>query len=242
MEDILELENPDLLVSNRMTRFKDSGWYQRDNMPAVLVLGCGSIGSFLSLCLSRTECPLYLYDMDTFDEVNFSGQLCKKGDGGKLKTTALIETLALLNDGVNYVQDSGLEYNNSCPTNNIVFSCFDNMKARILAFNKWKEYENREIFIDGRINAESFQVFFVQKGNEEEYMKNLFDDSQVADLPCTYKSTTHCSMQIASMMMAGFANYLFNKRVGDTIREIPFKYELIMPIFKNVIENVGNTK
>ena len=118
------------------------------------------------------------------------------------------------------------------------------MEARKILFNLWKRKfipaRNRynPIFIDGRLNAEQFQVFFVTPDKAELYEKHLFDDSEVPDLPCSYKYTSHTACMIASVMVNGFTNWLANEKIGADFRELPFKitYDLPLMLFDKCSE------
>ena len=88
------------------------------------------------------------------------------------------------------------------------------------------------IFIDGRLNAEQFQVYYVTLENCIEYEKNhLFDDKEVEDTNCSYKQTTHFAAAIAAKMIQGFTAFL------DETYELPFRYEEIGPLFLTDIKN-----
>lgn len=138
------------------------------------------------------------------------------------------------------------KFEENSPIDNIVFSCFDNMAARKLLFSKWKEYqlsktkEYREqnpneinIFLDGRLVAEQFQVFTVKSMNDiKAYETTLFSDDEVDPLPCSYKATCHTGSLIAGVMVANFLNHVVNKKIGDNIRDVPFYIQ-----FDNAIMN-----
>jgi molybdopterin/thiamine biosynthesis adenylyltransferase len=172
-----------------------------------MVLGVGGIGSHLSFLLARQDCKLHLIDFDSVDLVNVGGgQLYGICDISKPKVEAIKEKIELLCDlpNITTYDEKYTENSFTCP---IVFSCFDNMEARKVAFNKWKAQENRELFIDGRLGLSYGTVFTVIKGREEQYEDTLFNDSEVADAECTMKSTTHSATLIASLICASFANY-----------------------------------
>lgn len=157
-------------------------------------------------------------------------------------------------------KEIALEYGNSTytalgrfdedsPIDNIVFSCFDNMNARKILFDKWYSYqlsktpEYREanpneinIFIDSRMNIESMQVFFIKnKADAELYKTTLFEDIEVPDAPCSFKATCQTGTMIASIISIGFLNFVANKMKGIDIREIPFAttFNSPMMLFEN---------
>ena len=121
-----------------------------------------------------------------------------------------------------------------------MFSAFDNMDARRAMFKVWKRSwnsMNRPIFIDGRLNAEQFQIFCVTPENADVYERiHLFNDSEVEDAPCSAQQTTHTAAMIAGHMVGFFTNHITNINLRDEVREIPFMYEYFTPMNLTVSE------
>jgi hypothetical protein len=108
------------------------------------------------------------------------------------------------------------------------------MKARKTLFEEWvklvqdptqKEQNKLAIFVDGRMLAEAGHVYWVTPDKIDAYRTQLFDDSEVQDQPCSAKATTDCGMFIASVISAGFKNWVTNCKLGADVRELPFKLE-----------------
>jgi hypothetical protein len=78
--------------------------------------------------------------------------------------------------------------------------------------------------------AEVGMVYVVQKGQEEEYRKTLFEDSDVEEAPCSFKSTSHCGALISSLMVSGFNNFLTNKKTGFDDRVVAFHTDFELPL------------
>ena len=206
----------------RTGRFKDAPWFN----PGIDVIigGQGGIGSWLSLFLGRQECNLILFDPDIFSEENLAGQFCNSNVLDKNKAESIKEILidnGFCNDNLSITIFE--EYNDKSLSGSIVFSCFDNMKARKIMFDKWCNYKNKKLFIDGRLLSENYAVYAVTPDKIEDYKKELYDDSEIDDAPCTFKSTTHCSAMIAANMTSLFNNYIANELTKENIRVIPFK-------------------
>lgn len=203
-------------------RFKDLEWAIPSKEETAVVIGVGGIGSWLVLFLSRIGVELYIYDDDVIDQTNMSGQHYQISDINNSKQEVMINQAKQFS---NHDNITGLgRFGENSPVSPIMFSCLDNMSTRKIAFDKWKIQKDRELFVDGRMLAESFQIFTVQKGQEEYYEKTLFNDSDVPDLECSAKATSHCGAMIASKITGIFTNYMYNKIVGDDIREIPEKF------------------
>lgn len=84
-----------------------------------------------------------------------------------------------------------------------------------------------------RLLSELYQVFTVTSDPIKiaKYRTYLFDDSEVPDVACTLKSTTHCSMGIASDIIGVLTNFFANKAYGADIREVPFLIEKSIDLF-----------
>jgi pyoverdine/dityrosine biosynthesis protein Dit1 len=77
------------------------------------------------------------------------------------------------------------------------------------------------LFIDGRLNAEKFQVISITGEdyyNMKKYIKEfLFADTAVTDALCSYKQTTYCAAMIASLMCNVFVNFMCNSDARPVI-------------------------
>ena len=215
-------------TDNRKIRFSDAPWAKA--IQHIVIGGVGGIGSWAAMYLARVGHHLYMYDMDIIDETNMGGQLYGISQIGTNKAVAAKENIhTFCGDDANvtvfekYNEEEGM-------ITPVVFSCFDNMVARKIMFEKWAAYEKREVFIDGRMLAEVGMVYVVQKGQEDEYRKSLFADDEVKEAPCSFKSTSHCGALIGSLMISGLNNYLANKTAGNMDRFIPFKTDFALPM------------
>lgn len=212
-------------------RFEDLEWYGEPE--DIIVGGAGGIGSWLILFLSRIGHNLYVFDFDEIDNTNFGGQLYPISHLGKNKVESIKQTVEDF-CGEDLVEAFG-KFDEETMASEIMFSSFDNMEARKIMFNKWKELPDRRVFIDGRMQAEYFEVYAVTPGREDEYEKTLFDDDEVEDLPCSAKSTTHCGAMCGSTMVAMFNNFITNEQ-DENSRELPFKYSISLQLFITEME------
>lgn len=209
----------ELKVKQSSIRFSEAYFYEPN--VEVLVLGVGGIGSWTALSLARLDCNIYIQDMDSVDEVNLAGQFMTRHDVGISKVEAVQKNINDFTD--NYIIVINEKYDKNSTTNRIVFSCFDNMEARKIAFEKWKAEEDRELFIDGRMALTTGEVYCVLKGNEEMYEKTLFNDSEVADAECTMKATTFNALTIAGIMTGLYCNYIGVRKNPDMPLSLPVK-------------------
>lgn len=218
-------------------RFKDAPWLPQKEIPCIIG-GAGGIGGWLALLLSRATFTVSIFDDDTFEEHNMSGQMVMTEHIGKSKVDTVKDIVKSFTNSTIATYFQRVDEN--CFYGPYMFSCFDNMKARKDFFNAWKKYVRwwgtREelkkeipIFIDGRLTAEQLQIFCVTPDNIEKFEKEFLpEDSEVPDTPCTFKQTTHMATMISSFMTGFFTNHLVN--MEDKSRIVPLKFEYFLPI------------
>lgn len=217
-------------------RFKDAQWYKDYYEVQPIIGGAGGIGSHLSFLLSRMGFELLVYDFDTVDTINLAGQFYteEQARDGLSKVDAL---RSLIRDFTGTEIDTiDQAYSGDSVTGPVMISAFDNMEARQTFFNAWvSDLENcgdaniKPIFIDGRLNAESMEIYCVTPDRIEDYRKTLFSDGEVPEAPCTLKQTTHCASMIASHICGFLSNHLANSFSGENDRVVPFKWEYLIP-------------
>ena len=215
------------------SRFRDASWFESIETLAtpIVVGGAGGIGSWLTLFLARmlSDTLLFLYDYDTVEEVNMAGQLFGKRHIRMSKVLAIQDVVTEYTDYTK-LSAQNEKYTVDSLKSPIMFSAFDNMKARKVMFNNWSSEAPKHknaIFIDGRLLAEQLQIFFVTPKTAERYQKDfLFDDSEVEDANCSYKQTSHFAAIIAGKMVQGFTNWFIQ---DEAI--LPFYYEEIGSLF-----------
>ena len=219
----------------RYNRFKDAEWFGENK--EIIIGGVGGTGSNLAILLSRTgEHTLHIYDADTFEEHNKSGQWVLENQVDVSKVEATKQNILNFSGKGVKVETYKELYTEDSPSNEIVFACFDNMLARKVMYEKWKEYclesDNKEefLFVDLRLLAESLTIFFVQghKDQFEKYESNLFDDSEVPDVECTLKQTSHAASLIASLTVGFFTNWCANRKINVDYRQVPFRTDYLI--------------
>ena len=223
----------DNIATDIGSRFSGAAWFEAMQNTKIIVAGCGGIGSWFTLLAARANPEsIQLFDADNVESANLSGQLFGLEHVGMNKANALASIVQ------NYCNYNKIEVFNIFYTGRtrqvgpIMVCGFDNMTARKVYFNKWKEYaqshtNERCLYIDGRLNAEQFQVFCIT-GDRPDLMAKyeedwLFDDSEADGVLCSYKQTSYCAAMIGGMMNNLLVNFIFNG--GRDIlypRDLPF--------------------
>lgn len=83
------------------------------------------------------------------------------------------------------------------------------------------------------MDAESLEILCLR--NEKDYLKYkeefLFDDKDVEDAPCSFKSTPYTAALIGSRITSCLVNHICNTVENNDLRVIPFYLQEIIPIF-----------
>lgn len=218
------------------SRFSSAAWFRYVRSTNILIAGVGGIGSWLALMLARLQPgSITLVDNDRFEPENMAGQLIRSADVGSLKVDA-VQTI--MNNWANYRQTRTICDRINGTTQGlpaIVFGGFDNMQARRDLYESWKatalarNKSDKTLFIDGRLAAETLQVFCFT-GADEAYRKEyerkwLFSDTEAESTVCSYKQTSYCANLIASIMTNLFVNWCTNQCDPLIERSVPFMTE-----------------
>lgn len=225
--------------------FSGLEWYPLKEW--VVVGGAGGIGSYLITLLARAGVEkIIAYDYDKVELRNLGGQLYNKLHVGQYKLDALQQIINNYNTTSSttffkFKLENGIFFENS-----VFFSAFDNITARKYCFEKWVDYYNKIVeeekdvsnflFIDGRLSAETYQIFAVTPDKIEEYRKTLFEEGEIDELPCTAKQTAYVAQMISSRMFSLYVNFIANLKLETPLYSIPFMTDENLPAglyFKN---------
>lgn len=234
VENIIPENSKTILLNEFTSRFNSAIWYDKIRTMQVVLAGVGGIGSYIGFLLSRLQVRhLTIYDPDTVEAVNISGQMYPTTSIGENKVEALSKIIRDFSGFYSY-STRCQRFTEGSVAYPIMICGFDNMEARRVFFNKWKQYvlETNEpekcLFIDGRLAAEEFQILSIQgtdrRAIQEYEEKWLFSDEEAEATICSYKQTTFMANMIASMMVNIFVNFAANLSEPAPIipRDIPF--------------------
>ena len=214
-----------------MERFKDLNWFKYAKGLPVTLIGVGGIGSWTAVLLARTGITPIIIDDDIVENSNISGQFFFHDQVMKEKVRAITETVDEFGGMIAGHSVSRITRNsNPGLISPITIVGTDNMKSRKDSFYLWQKlYISKlpeSMFIDARLNAESFQIFCIKnKEDAKRYADNyLYDDSEIEEVSCTAKQTTHYAAMVASNIVRFITNYLSAKDGMPTY--VPFLYEI----------------
>lgn len=240
---------------DREVRFKDADWFDVFRERSIVLGGVGGIGSWLSLFLARANPKnLSMFDDDNVDIGNLGGQFFANSQIGEHKVLAAQQAIEGFTDMGTGKTIMNLRYEkgglSDVPLRDLgaVFVGFDNMKARAEMFYDWEDICDRlfprenSIFIDGRMLAEGYQIFAIGQHDRDARIlyKEIFlkNDSEIEDLPCTLRATSHAAASLAANMMGIYTNHLSNIVLGDNIREVPFFYDFDIGLMNQSVKFV----
>lgn len=220
-------------------RFKDAIWLQYQY--PITIIGIGGIGSWVAFLLFKMGYKLEVYEFDTLERLNIGSQLYPEYLVGKPKTTALLEMFKDFSEDTpeNNVLLRQTRFGTGSHLSPITICAVDNMETRKLSANMWKnKLENNSfaegtfpLFIDGRMDAETLEVFSLTSVEDYiKYKEHLFEDSEVEDAPCTFKATPYTAALIASRITSVIVNHITNQFSKDSTRNVPFHIQEIIPL------------
>lgn len=223
----------------RKGRFKDFIWNKFRTDDFITLIGLGGIGSYTFHFLTRIDnFKFRIFDMDHYSELNLGGQLADYKSINSSKVETAVRLAKSFSKPENKIEAYTEPFNEDCPITPITFVLPDNMKVRKIAFNLWKELDNKQLFVEARLLGENMEIFMVQPGMEEQYEAYLFDDKDVEEAPCTMKGTSHSAGIIGGLITSWFNNWCSNQVLkDDEMYLVPFhtSFNLAEPFSYSII-------
>jgi len=222
-----------MLSLERKGRFKGAIWFEEILKESAIIGGAGGTGSFLTFFLARTGISCLVYDNDSYEVHNISGQLCDIYSVGKKKVFVLKGLVEALSG--EHIMTKNQLFTENSENHYIMFACFDSFKARQIMFDSWVRHVNslnknseeykKAIFIDLRCSVEVVQIVTITPDKIEEYKNYIWDDDSIEAPVCTYKQTSHCASLVSSMATSIFTNHIANYVLGEKVYSVPLYWE-----------------
>lgn len=193
----------------------------------VAILGCGAIGSYTALTLTKMGVKsLTLYDDDHVSLHNISNQFFTRDSIDKSKVQAVKEECLRQAPENNIIIVAHPEkYVDQFIDARIIIAAMDNIEGRNLALNQARKNLVTQLFIDGRMNAEAVRMFAFNPKDfdkSEYYYTNFIDGVENVEGPCTAKSIIY-TVQYAASMITNTVKKFINKE------QVPFELSFMFP-------------
>ena len=184
------------------------------------MLGCGAIGSSAAMQLIRMGAmSFHLYDSDVVEDVNIGVSQYNLTDIGTPKTRALSDHMEKIEPEadikMHYGMFESLFYEDN---NDIVILGFDSMKSRLMAVETIFKNPTMKIkcIIDGRMGAEHYQQYFIEKPTLAKYMDTWYPDNEGDEEPCNAKATSYCSNMSGSFIANAVRKFITNSPLNSS--------------------------
>ena len=149
-----------------------------------------------------------LVDFDEVDIVNLGIQGFYEAEVGLPKVEAVKTRLMAIRGDVS-VEVFAEEYTpERIVRDSVVFSCVDSMRVRRRIFRHFCE-RDWSVFFDGRMAAESLQVYCVEHRPEamNAYQVSLFPSHEAFRESCTARATIYCASMAAAILCAQYKRW-----------------------------------
>ena len=193
---------------------RHEGLFEGVNNYTFHMLGCGAIGSSASMQLARMGAEhFHLYDRDKVEIVNIGVSQYDRNDLDKFKVDALKNHLLEISPNITVDAHDGdfkdFYYDNH---NDIVILGFDSMKSRLEAVTTIcsNPTTRPKCIIDGRMGAEHYQQYILEKPTLDKYKKVWYPDESGDAEPCNAKATSYCSNMSGSFIANSIRKFITN--------------------------------
>lgn len=228
----VEQNSESIETSDVAIRFSSAAWFEKIQGISVTLAGVGGIGSWCALLLSRIyPASITLYDGDTVELANMSGQFYSMANIGKSKVLAIYDAVQDYSD-YHTVYCVNQMFDGTKSASNVMMCGFDSIDARRMYFTVWKDHVNsmpaderhKCLFVDGRLAAEDFQIYCLTGDSPHaitKYETTLFAPEEAEQTVCSYKQTSFMANLIAGYMVNLFVNFAANL-IEENMRELPY--------------------
>jgi len=187
------------------------------------VIGAGSNGSYIILCLAKMGCGgITVWDDDIVSKHNLSNQLCRVDVVGKPKVEALSD-LILATTGKQVVAKN-VRYEKT-KLRGVVIAAVDSMETRQSMWDLVKGDSKVKLFIDPRMGAEVARVYAINPSlpsDQEFFEDNMYTDDEALDAPCNARSINFCPQIIGGIVGSLVKGFAMTQRIPkEIVLDIP---------------------
>ena len=202
-------------------RYKSAIW--ADYKLPITIVGLGGVGKGVAVNLALNGHDLEVYDGDTVEMHNCIPQGYYPTQIGMKKTAALQQELDFYPTEVYY---NGFYWDRGYLRDNII-ACPDKMDVRVKMFDLWydKYHDNNNFFIDIRMLAEYFEIYFITSDNrhelEKEYRTKGLSDEEPAPVNCTFTQTRYVANMCHGKVVELINKHIVNVKTNIQVYDIP---------------------
>jgi len=186
---------------------------QSINQHPVAIIGVGAIGSHLAEMLAKLGVLRFaLVDFDEVDTVNLGVQGFYEAEVGLPKVEAVRTRLEAIQRETHVETFPEAYRPEAIPSQAAVFCCVDSIKVRRQLFRHFCR-KDWAVFFDGRMAAESLQVFCVERQAEalSAYSASLFPSHEAFRESCTARATIYCASMAAAILCALYKRWAMHQ-------------------------------
>lgn len=202
-------------------RYKSAIW--ADYKLHITIVGLGGVGKGVAVNLALNGHDLEVYDGDTVEMHNCIPQGYYPTQIGMKKTAALQQELDFYPTEVYY---NGFYWDRGYLRDNVI-ACPDKMDVRVKMFDLWydKYHDNNNFFIDIRMLAEYFEIYFITSDNrhelEREYRAKGLSDEEPAPVNCTFTQTRYVANMCHGKVVELINKHIVNVKTNIQVYDIP---------------------
>ena len=203
-------------MSDRFSRYSSILPVEELNTRVVSMVGVGAIGRQVALQLAAAgQKHIILFDHDTVEEANLGPQGYFVKDVGVHKVDATAEVMLLQNpEAVITKHCRRLGAADQCGS--VMCCCVVSIETRASILSRYKD--SVQLFIDGRMAAETLRVLTAHASmSKEYYATTLFSAQESYEGSCTARSTIYTSNIAAGMMVQQYAKFLRGMHLDQDI-------------------------
>ena len=214
----------------------------------VLIVGAGSIGSYIAFGLIRMGIEnVTVIDYDNVENHNLPNQFFQENED---ETNTISKVIALKNTLNNFMPNTMAKVSFEYITEKIencferiqnkrytaIFLAVDDMDVRKWVWNKLTENEiYTNIVIDPRVGGLYANIFSIPMNSLEArnvYARELWSNSEIEELPCTGKTIIDATFTVAGECIGRFRQYVKdNLKVTWTFHDYSIGTSVIMHHF-----------
>ena len=181
----------------------------------ITIIGCGAVGSFTLLALSKMGCRrLAVYDDDIVSEHNLPNQFFRERDVGQLKVKAMQEIVQQFH-GLE-IEAHDRRWQNADSAKGIVISAVDGMDARQIIWRTVKNQFAVDLYIDSRMGAQVALLYSCRPLDPDDirdYEQTLHPASEALRERCTARSIMYTVLCLSGHICRLVKRRLMNETV-----------------------------